>query len=85
MTDLNTTQPPIPLPPYMRDAQLWPGPMGMWLLYDAATKTAGTLQPTAAGPVWSLHCPVEESLFSRAMSKAMLDALSIAREAAKNH
>jgi len=75
--------PPIPVPPYLPSAQTWQGPFGAWLLYDAASRTGGSLRTASDGHVWSLVHPIAEDVFARSLQAANADVHAALREHAK--
>ena len=75
--------PPIPAPPYLPNAQVWQGPFGAWLLYDAASSTGGSLRTASDGHIWSLIHPVAEDVFGRSLQGANEIVHAALREHAK--
>ncbi|WP_144732323.1 hypothetical protein [Extensimonas perlucida] len=81
--DTQDAHPPIPAPSFLADPQIWQGPHRLWLLYDRATKTYGSLMQASDGAVWKLMTPVEESTLARSLQAANADIHAALREHAK--
>jgi len=81
--DTQGAHPPIPAPPYLPNAQVWQGPFGAWLLYDASTRTGGSLRTASDGHAWSLIHPIAEDVFARSLQGANEIVHAALREHAK--